>query len=132
MSAPSDVIYVRGLELFGPHGCSKAERELGVRMSASVSVEVRQDAGRTDAIADTVDYAALAQVAVDTIQGPPRKTLEYLAEEIARRVLERWPQVSRVTVELEKPSAPLPLVIAGTGVRIVRERMPPVDHVPAL
>lgn len=122
MSERLDAIYVRDLDLYGYHGCSEAERTVGVRLRVSVEVLATQSAGETDAVEDTVDYAALARLAAEVVTGPSRRTLESLAEEIATRTLAQWPQATQVTVSLEKPAAPVPLQVGALGVRIVRSR----------
>lgn len=122
MSERLDAIYVRDLDLYGYHGCSEAERTVGVRLRVSVEVLAPQSAGNTDAVAGTVDYAALARLAAEVVTGPSRHTLEFLAEEIATRALAQWPLVQQVTVSVEKPAAPIPLHAGALGVRIVRGR----------
>lgn len=122
MSGRLDAVFVRDLDLYGYHGCSEAERAVGVRLRVCVEVLASQEAGRSDAVADTVDYAALARLAAEVVTGPSRHTLEFLAEEIATRTLGQWPQATQVTVSVEKPAAPVPLQIGGLGVRIVRSR----------
>ena len=58
-----------------------------------VDLELERDltvAGRSDQLADTVDYGAVYQVVREVMEGPPRNLLERLAEDIAQRLLEEF------------------------------------------
>ncbi len=64
-------------------------------------------AAATDDLTHTVDYGALAELAVRIVAGPPRNLIETVATEIADRVRE-VPGVTDVEVVLHKPAAPIP------------------------
>jgi 7,8-dihydroneopterin aldolase/epimerase/oxygenase len=121
MSGPC-VVSVRGLECFGHHGVLPAERELGQRFLVDLDVEIeRCGATETDDLAETVDYAALADAVAAIVEGPPDRLLERLAARIAERVL-REPLASAVTVTVRKPHVALARPVRETAVTLRRSR----------
>ena len=82
--------------------------------------EVRE-AGYTDDLASTVDYSEVAQVIVETIEGPPLNLIEAVAQRIADRILD-LNRVSIVEVTVHKPQAPIDADFADVAVSIVRVR----------
>ena len=104
----SDAIQVRGLRLWAHVGVLKFERregqwfeldlELGVDLSA---------AGRSDALADTLDYSQLITVLQKQARSLRCQTLEHYSERILERIEELYGQVP-VRLELRKCQAPVP------------------------
>ena len=120
----ADIVHI-GVHDFvahGYHGVLSAERELGQRFEVDVDVELIDCTGsETDAVEDTVDYAAVCSAIAEVIEGPPRALLERLASEIADRVLADS-RVRRVTVRIRKPAVPVPHVVSSTSATLVRDR----------
>ena len=72
---------------------------------------------------ERADYAAMYEQVRAVLEGPSRKLLEALAEEIARRLLTEFPLLQAVTVRVGKPSAPIAGAATGTTtVEIQRAR----------
>jgi dihydroneopterin aldolase len=85
-----DRLLLEGMEFYGYHGDIEAERALGGRIE--VDVEVRADlsaAGRSDALADTLDYVRCFQLVRDIVENHQFHLLEALAEAIAGVLLEQ-------------------------------------------
>ncbi len=116
-----DRIELRGMSFQGRHGVRPAEREHPQEFRVDIEVETQlADAGRSDRLADTVDYTRLRAVAKEVIEGPPRQLLESLAAEIAERSLE-VARVQSVSVRVAKrPASMQP--IESAAVRINRTR----------
>jgi dihydroneopterin aldolase len=90
MSSGGDLLLLEGMEFYGYHGDIEPERALGGRYQ--VDVEVRADlsaAGRSDALADTLDYVRCFQVVRDIVENRQFRLLEALAEAIAAALLEQ-------------------------------------------
>jgi len=122
MSEDRLVVRLRGLEVFGRHGVHAAERELGQRFVVDLHLELAgARATATDDLADTVDYAALADAVAGLVAGPPVALLERLAALIADRVLAE-PGVAAVEVTVHKPHVALPQAVAETAVTLRRTR----------
>jgi FolB domain-containing protein len=115
----SDVIAIRGLELWCHIGVPEEERRQPQRLLASIQMVTDcAAAARSDDVADALDYARVAEAVKEVAAARPRKLLETLADDIARRVLERFSPQS-ITVELEK----FPLKDArGVSVTITRTK----------
>lgn len=119
-----DRIELRGLRALGVHGLLGPEREQAQPFEADVDIEADLSrAGRSDDIADTVDYAAAAAAAAGVLQGAHADLLEALAERIASAVLAAaGPRVESVTVTVRKLRPPVPVDLASAGVRVTRAR----------
>lgn len=113
-----DRIVLSDLRFTGRHGAFEEERE--VPQEFAVDLECPLDAraaARDDDLGETLDYRALAEAAREVIEGPPRRLLETLADEIASRVLERAP-ASWVRVRVTKLHPPA--VPGAASVSVVR------------
>lgn len=78
-------------------------------------------AAASDELADTYDYAALAQLTAEVVAGPPRNLIEAVGGEIADRVMED-DRVHAVEVVVHKPQAPIPQQFADVAVVVRRSR----------
>ncbi len=122
-----DRIYIRDLAARCIVGINPDERinKQDIVINLTLHADLRK-AGRTDDIADTVDYKAVKQKVLALVEGSSFLLLERLAEAIAGACLAQ-PGVRRVRVLVEKPAA---LRFARTvGVEIVRAC--PVGESPA-
>jgi FolB domain-containing protein len=116
----SDLIELRGLRLSGICGALPEERDRAqpLEIDLDVTADLRP-AGRSDALADTVNYAEIVDT-VETVVGEGRPfLLEHLAEKIAGAVL-GLDLVEGVTVAVRKLRPPVPQQLATSGVRISR------------
>src|SRR2546430_10474781 len=114
-----DRIELRGMSFQGRHGVRPAEREQPQEFRVDIEVEADlAEAGRTDRLADTVDYTAGRAAARDVIEGESMKRLASLAAAIAGRVI-AMPRVESVSVRLaQRPPSMQP--IEAAAVRINR------------
>lgn len=114
-----DRIHLEGLRascIIGT-GAKERERRQELRLDVSLHVDLSA-AGRSDELADTVDYSALARGIVELAEASAFHLIERLAEEIAAFCLAEA-RVRRVEVRVDKPHA-LP-VGRSAAVQIVRE-----------
>jgi 7,8-dihydroneopterin aldolase/epimerase/oxygenase len=83
-----------------------------------------RDAGRTDALDDTVDYRGLHELVDSIVMGPTFDLIEGLAGAIARAVLTATDPrlVGAVEVRVRKPEAPLPGELDTVEAALVRRR----------
>ena len=108
------VVELEGLEVFGHHGADEAERERGQTFLFDVRLEVA-DVARSDRLADTVDYVAVAELVKDVSDGRRYHLLEALSSDVADAVVERF-SVEGVRVRVRKPHArPAGLPVAWTA-----------------
>lgn len=120
VSPPPDRIFIRDLAIRCIVGIDEHERQekQDVLVQITMHVDLRQ-AGRTDALEDTIDYRALKKRILERAGQSQFHLVEALAQSIAEECL-RDQRVDRVEVAVEKPGA---LRFARTvGVEIVRSR----------
>ena len=116
------VVRIRGLEVAGRHGVHEAERVLGQRFVADIDMVLAHDRSTmSDDLADTVDYATIADDVAEIIAGEPVALLERLCRMIADRVLAE-PVVSAVTVTVAKPQVAIRHVLDDVSVTLHVER----------
>lgn len=120
--AATDRVLIRGLQAYGYHGVLAHERRDG--QPFVVDVELFCDlvpAGERDDLSLTVDYGQLAQRVHDAVASDPVDLIETLAQRIANLCLSDQ-LVSRVTVTVHKPQAPVPVPVTEVAVTIERSR----------
>jgi dihydroneopterin aldolase len=111
------------MEFYGYHGVLPEERKLGQRFRVDVELSLSlAEAGISDDLTQTVNYAGVYQVIREQVEGPPKQLLEALAESLAQSILGRFEPVKEVKVSVHKPEAPIPGVLADVGCEIRRER----------
>lgn len=116
--APMDSVFIHGLAIDTLIGVADWERQ--VRQKLRVDVSLQADlgpAGRSDSLADAIDYAAVSERIRTLAAAADFRLVEALAEAIAADLLSRWPaQCVRVTIT--KPGA----VAGASGVGVTLER----------
>lgn len=118
-----DRILVHRIAVFAHHGVLPEETRLGQRFYVSLDCRLDlSEAGRSDDVARTVSYADLAAIVVEHATQRRFDLIEALAETIAAEILRRFERVRSVAVRVDKPSAPVPAVLDGVAVEIVRSR----------
>ncbi|MEB3982684.1 dihydroneopterin aldolase [Mycobacterium sp. 663a-19] len=118
----ADRIELRGLTVRGRHGVLDHERANGQDFVVDITVWIDlAGAATSDELADTYDYAALADLAADVVAGPPRNLIEAVGGEIAEKVMDDE-RVHAVEVVVHKPQAPIPRDFADVAVVVRRSR----------
>lgn len=117
-----DSIQLKGLVFHGYHGVLPEENILGQKfvIDATIFSDLRQ-AGKTDELNDTLDYASIYDKIKDVVEGRPFKLVEALAERIAGTILEES-KVESVQVTIQKPHVAVSGVVKSLGVEIYRTR----------
>ena len=102
-----DSIELLGLREFGHHGVLEHERINGQYFSVDATLGLSiSHAAHTDDLADTVNYAEVADSIRARIAGEPVDLIEKLAELIATDCL-AFPQVVFAKIRVHKPDAPI-------------------------
>jgi dihydroneopterin aldolase len=119
----SDAIVLENMAFYGYHGSDPHESKLGGRFFVDVVLGADlSKPGRTDRLADTVNYERAYAIIRDHVEGKRFNLLEALAQTIADALLAEFPPLSRVTVRVRKPGVPLRGILDYTQVEIVRGR----------
>jgi FolB domain-containing protein len=100
-----DQIFIKDLLIRGVIGISDREREQpqDILVNVVISADISQ-AGQTDNVDDSVNYRTVAKKILAHVEKVQRYTVEALATDISRLVLEE-PHVVSVKVKVEKPGA---------------------------
>jgi 7,8-dihydroneopterin aldolase/epimerase/oxygenase len=118
----TDRITLTGLRVRGHHGVFEHERRDGQDFLVDVTVWIDLDAAaRTDELADTLDYGALAARVAEIVRGKRRNLIEAVAAEVAEDVMADQ-RVHATEVTIHKPNAPIPLTFADVSVTVRRSR----------
>ena len=102
-----DRITLRNLRVFTHVGCTSEERRVGQHLE--IDVEFRLDLrkpGRSDRIADSIDYAKATALVKAAVDGVEANLLEHVAERAAESLRELGAQ--QVVVRVRKPTPPIP------------------------
>lgn len=117
-----DYINVNGMEFFGYHGVLSEENRLGQRFIIDVEMGLDlQEAGRSDDLEQTVNYAVIYEKIKEIVEGKPFKLIEALAEAVAGAVLAE-PLIKSVKVTVHKPAAPVAGIFRDINITIQREK----------
>jgi len=121
----TDRIYLHEMVFEGRHGVTDEERASPqeIEVDLDVTLDLRP-VGRSDELADTVDYADLFAACRDIVEQRSFHLLEGIAEAIASAVLDGFPLVETVNVRVKKPGLPIEGRVEHAGVGIERRRRP--------
>lgn len=118
-----DCIRIIGLEVFAYHGVNPEEKRDGQHFVLDVEMECDlKKPGSTDALEDTVNYAAVRKIISRVMTEQSYNLIERAASRVAEEILKAEKKVERVRVLLKKPEAPINAKFDYVAVEIVRER----------
>ena len=116
-----DQIRIKNLRIFAYHGVYEQEKEQGQNFCVNAVLYVdTEKAGRSDDIADAVDYGVVSLFIDHYMRENRFDLLEAVAEHVAKEILFEFPAVQKVELEIEKPDAPIPLRFDSVSVKITR------------
>jgi dihydroneopterin aldolase len=120
--ASPDIIEIRGLRVAGICGVLPEEQQRAQPLLVDLDlVADLAPAGASDNLADTINYAEVAQRVEELVATGRVALLEHLAERIAGVCLDD-PRVVEVNVRVRKLRPPVTQLLDTTGVRITRRR----------
>lgn len=96
---------LRNVLLYGYHGVSDAEREVGTRIE--VDVDLRLKPAERDTLSSTIDYREVYGVLEEIVTQHRYKLLETIARVIHTELLARFP-ATHACVRVRKPQVPFP------------------------
>lgn len=117
----TDRIFLNGMRFYGFHGVLDAENEIGQIFVVDVELLTDlTDAGVSDDVADTVNYAEVYGDVKAIMEGEPKNLLEHLADLIAKRINSHYNRVLETKVKITKETPPIPGHYDGVGIEITR------------
>lgn len=116
-----DEIIISGLKIFAWHGVYEEEKEKGQNfiVNARLSLDTSL-AGESDSLEDSVDYGKVCLFINDFMRINRFNLLEAVANQMARKIMVRFPMTQSVELEVMKPEAPIPLPFENVSVKITR------------
>ena len=114
-------IFVKNLKLFGYHGVNPEEKIKGQDFIFNAAVYLKEgcekpDIVLSDDISDTVNYSEIITVIKDVNNAKKFDLLETLSKQIAQKILNVSPLISKVKVKVEKPNPPIKEDLESVGV----------------
>ncbi|MBW4645125.1 MAG: dihydroneopterin aldolase [Goleter apudmare HA4340-LM2] len=104
-----DCIDLTGIRCYGYTGYLVEEQVLGQWFEVDVKLWLDLSAaGKTDAIADTVDYRSVISLVQNLVKTSKFALVERLAAAIADSILQESDRLTQVQVKLTKLAAPIP------------------------
>lgn len=116
-----DVIKIKNLKVFAHHGVFAEETRDGQDffVNAELYLDCRM-AGKSDRLADSVDYGMVCHFMTEFLQQNTYKLIEGAAEQLAEALLLSISGLFQVKIELCKPHAPIGLPFENVSVAIER------------
>ena len=117
-----DQIRIEELEVYAHHGVYPEENEKGqqVYVNATLYTNTRP-AGMADDLRLSTNYGEVCQFITEFMQQHTFQLIETVVEWTAYEVLQHFPLVQGLDLEIRKPEAPIPLPFGSVSVAIHRE-----------
>lgn len=105
-----DQIIIENLRIYANHGVYREENEKGQNFYINAILETNtRKAGTLDDLDLSTNYGEVCMFLNSFLKEHTYKLIETAAEKAAEAVLFRFPLVRRLTLEVRKPEAPVPL-----------------------
>lgn len=116
-----DEIRIDELEIFAHHGVYDFETENGQKFYVNAILYTdTHKAGVTDELTDSTNYGEVCSYITDFLTQNTYKLLEAAAEQLAEAILQTFPLVKGISLEIRKPQAPIGLPFGSVSVKIER------------
>ncbi len=118
-----DKMILKGMRFYGFHGNLPAEKALGqwFHVDVELTMDDLSKAAATDALENTLNYAALYAGIKIIMQGPSVNLLETLAGKVLDNCFQFY-KVTAALVRVEKPQAPLGGPLKYAAIELYRSR----------
>ena len=118
MRLTSGYIHLRQVRFYAFHGVMPQESRVGAPYIVDLRVGYpMEQAMQSDDVADALDYAALYKV-VSREMDIPSKLLEHVAGRIAEAIVQAFPQVTSIDLELTKQNPPMGADCEGASIEV--------------
>jgi dihydroneopterin aldolase len=118
-----DRVRLVGVQIYGHHGVTPGEREIGQRFKIDVEMGLDlQPAGKSDRVQDTVDYEKVYRIIENVTRERRYHLIEAMAEDIACSLLDKFPRLEEVRVCVKKPGAAIGAILDQAEVELTRRR----------
>lgn len=116
-----DRIIIENLKVYAYHGVYWEENEKGQNFYINAVLETdTREAGTQDNLDLATNYGEVCKFLDAYMRDNTYKLIETVTELAAEALLLRFPLIRRVTLEIRKPEAPIPLPFESVSVKITR------------
>lgn len=113
------VLFIDNLEVFANHGLFEEENKLGQKFIFDIECELNyKKAMFSDEMTDSISYADIAEVVVETAMTNTFNLLERLAGEILKNIFTEFSQIKNIKLKINKPGAPIKYHFERCGVEV--------------
>lgn len=117
-----DQIRIEELEVYAHHGVYPEENEKGQHFYVNATLYTNtRPAGMADNLRLSTNYGEVCQFITEFMQQHTFQLIETVVEWTAYEVLQHFPLVQGLDLEIRKPEAPIPLPFGSVSVAIHRE-----------
>lgn len=116
-----DIIKIEQLEVYGYHGVFEEEKKQG--QPFIINVEMKTDflrAAREDDLNYSTHYGEVCLFIKDIFTVRSYDLIETAAVAVAEGILQKFPRIREVELEVQKPKAPIPMKFSTVSVKVNR------------
>ncbi|MBP2623599.1 2-amino-4-hydroxy-6-hydroxymethyldihydropteridine diphosphokinase [Streptococcus oricebi] len=118
-----DQLRIKDLEVYAYHGLFGAEKELGQRFVLDLILDYDMTrAAQTKDLSASIHYGELAEQLTRWCQAEKEDLIETLAYHLINQIFFHYPLVEKVSLEVKKPWAPIPLPLDTCSVKLERSK----------
>lgn len=118
-----DWLIVKGLTVLSKVGCLPVEQSVPQPIEVDIALEMNlREVGKTDDIRKGIDYRKVCDLVRLTLERNSFRLLESAAYLIAVNLLQNFPKVERVSIEVRKPHPPIPIPLQSASVKMELSR----------
>ncbi len=100
-------IQLKEMQFYAFHGVAPQETKVGNLFIVNITLEAPlEKAAKSDLVDNTISYAILYDLIKEEMN-IPAKLLENVGYRIAKRIVERFPQITQLTISVAKKNPPM-------------------------
>lgn len=114
-----DKIKIKELEIYAYHGVFQEEKEQGQRFYVNIVLETDfRTAAREDRLEKSTHYGEVCEKIRETFTKETYDLIETAAFRTAEAVLQNFPGIQKICLEVRKPEAPIPMEFSSVSVEL--------------
>ena len=121
MNHHPNTIFIEDMEFFAFHGHYDEEKFAGNKFSVSIYLQTdTSKAEMTDNLDDALNYQVVYAIISDIMRHTKSNLIENLASNILDAIYQRFPQLQKAKIRIEKLNPPMGGKIGKVGIEIER------------
>ena len=120
----SDKILIKDLKLYAYHGVISQEKELGQFFLLDLTMHTNfSEAIKSDSVEKAINYADIIEFLKIKFIEKKFNLIESAANFLCISLLEKFPEIKKITVILKKPNAPINAEFSYVAAEITKTRL---------